>query len=1062
MRVIIFTQGHADHIGGWSELKGPETETIAQANHADRPRILAAAAALLFAANREAVEASDVTNVDRTYQPPEPVLTATFVDSHSFTLGDRRFELYSTPGGETTDSLVAWLPDERTVFTGNLMGPLFGHVPNLYTVRGDKIRSARLFINSVDRVIGLGPDLLITGHGEPVRGADEIRSRLTQIRDATEYLLDRTIEGMNAGTDLWTLMGQITLPPELDIPQGHGKVPWIVRAIWEEHVGWFRFESTTELYNVPPSAIWAELTVLAGGTPALVRAAQTHLDAGRPLHALNFVDMILTTGAEGPRCLGNQDWGARAAPCGEWPRELQRGSLAGVRDPRHQGARKNKLTPQHTSQVDPAPAIGLDRLDRFEGLCAESSSEVTIARALTPGTAVSRRYRFEGTVGTVVGDSVPWWPEAPRPPARAPNIVMVVLDDVGFAQLGCYGRGYRHPGHRSVGGARCSVPQFSRHGPLLSDVRVSVDRAQPSCRRHGVGRQHGQRLSRLSRIRLPRGHDHRRATGRRRLRHLLRREMASGSSSGDGPAWPVRPLAAGTRVRSLLRVPARYDRPVDAEPVGGQPFGRSNQGCGLSPFRGPGRSLPRVSAGLPLGQFQTGPFFMYLAFGAGHNPHQVPRPYIERYAGRFDDGWDAARDRILARQIAAGVVPGDTRMPPPNPDVPPWDSLGGDERRLFARMEEVFAGFLTHADEQLGRLVDFLEAHSLIDDTMLIVLSDNGASSEGGRFGYVSPPHRSGRFPALADNLGQVDLLGGPLTANHYPSGWAQAGNTPLRYYKMHTHGGGIRAPLIIHWPARLTHREVIGDQYHHAVDIVPTILEELGLSVPDEFRGVPQLPLHGTSMAYTFDDPQAPTRKDRQYYEIHGHRGLWNEGWKAVTYHHPGTPFADDRWELYHIEEDFSESTDLADIHPDKVDELVARWWVEAGANAVLPLEERTVTLSGNPNAEPRADKYTFTYLPGAFLPDTAMCPDLFNRSFRISAVVDAFEGAHNGLLLAIGDRFAGFSFFVQDGHLVFDYNASRNHSIITTSSRFPRCDAARGRHRGYRPSQRRCDVLR
>ena len=165
----------------------------------------------------------------------------------------------------------------------------------------------------------------------------------------------------------------------------------------------------------------------------------------------------------------------------------------------------------------------------------------------------------------------------------------------------------------------------------------------------------------------------------------------------------------------------------------------------------------------------------------------------------------------------------------------------------------------------------------------------------------------------------------------------------------------------------------------------------------------------------------------------------VWHEGWKAVTYHHPGTPFADDRWELYHIEEDFAESTDLADIHPDKVDELVALWWVEAGANAVLPLEERTVTLSGDPNAEPRADKYTFTYLPGAFLPDTAMCPDLFNRSFRISAVVDAFEGAHNGLLLAIGDRFAGFSFFVQDGHLVFDYNASRNHSIITTSQPIP-----------------------
>jgi alkyl sulfatase BDS1-like metallo-beta-lactamase superfamily hydrolase len=302
LRVVTFTQGHPDHVSGWSLFTGPDVETIAQANHADvreywrhlHPfyvrRIMKLWGAFM---DVEAVAAN---------LPPEPVLTDSFIDSHTLEFGGRRFEFYSTPGGETTDALVVWLPEHRTVFIGNLMGPFFGHVPNLYTLRGDKIRSAMSFMHSVDRVIALEADTLINGH-DVFRGADEIRATMTKVRDATAYLRDRTIDGMNSGADLWTLMREVTLPPELALPQVHGKVSWIVRAIWEEHVGWFRYESTTELYDVPPSSVWSDVVDLAGGTATLTERADAHAAAGRPLQALHLTDIVLAHAPADPDAL---------------------------------------------------------------------------------------------------------------------------------------------------------------------------------------------------------------------------------------------------------------------------------------------------------------------------------------------------------------------------------------------------------------------------------------------------------------------------------------------------------------------------------------------------------------------------------------------------------------------------------------------------------------------------------------------------------------------------------------------------------------------------------------
>jgi alkyl sulfatase BDS1-like metallo-beta-lactamase superfamily hydrolase len=290
IRKIIFTQSHEDHIGGWTTFNAPGVETIAQANigfvrtyFRDLGQTMAARSRRLWSGDIK----KTVT------ERPEPVVTTTFLDSHAFELGGRRFELYSVPGGETIDSLVVHLPAERIVFTGNMTGPIFGHVPNLYTLRGDHIRYVQWFLDSVQRIIDLEPATLITGHGEPIRGVDEIRRRLTQIRDAAWFIRKKTFEGMNAGLDLWTLMGSIKLPPELAIPQGHGKIPWIVRAIWEEHLGWFRYESTTELYDVPPQAVHPDLVELSGGPVPVLERANQYLQKDRPLEALHLAEAVL-------------------------------------------------------------------------------------------------------------------------------------------------------------------------------------------------------------------------------------------------------------------------------------------------------------------------------------------------------------------------------------------------------------------------------------------------------------------------------------------------------------------------------------------------------------------------------------------------------------------------------------------------------------------------------------------------------------------------------------------------------------------------------------------------
>lgn len=292
LRVLVFTQSHPDHVGGTAAVTDPQTEIIAQSSY---PEVRGYWNRLMeFYARRSRVLWTSVlgAHTEMPASPPDPVPTLLFRDGHAFDLGGRKFELLSTPGGETTDSLVAWMPDERIVFTGNLFGPIFGHLPNLYTIRGDKIRSALRFLDSLERVRALEPDLLVTGHGDPIAGRGEIQKALRRVRDATRWIHDRTVEGMNAGKDVHTLMREVVLPKKLAIGQGHGKTSWCVRAIWEEYAGWFHYRSTTELYPEPASSVWADVVALAGAD-ALVARAKEHVDGGRPVEALHLTDMVL-------------------------------------------------------------------------------------------------------------------------------------------------------------------------------------------------------------------------------------------------------------------------------------------------------------------------------------------------------------------------------------------------------------------------------------------------------------------------------------------------------------------------------------------------------------------------------------------------------------------------------------------------------------------------------------------------------------------------------------------------------------------------------------------------
>lgn len=620
------------------------------------------------------------------------------------------------------------------------------------------------------------------------------------------------------------------------------------------------------------------------------------------------------------------------------------------------------------------------------------------------------------------------WPEPAHAAAGAPNVLVILWDDIGFAQFGCYGAPLATPnvdrlaaqGVRYTNFHVAAVCSPTRAALLTGrnphDVGVACitefANGQPNSLggmdpaagtvadylRHGgystmaVGKWHLTPMNELH----PGAPSTHWPTGRG-FEHF------HGFMSGETNPWAPE-LFVG---RERIKVP-----PVNPD---GSP--RHSEAV-----------LADQAIQLLAEQRATAPdkpFFLYLAFSAGHAPHHVSADRQARWRGRFDQGWDAVREETLARQKQLGLVPADVRLPPRNPRVKPWTELAPDERRLYARYYETFAAFVEHTDEQMGRVLDFLQRTGQLDNTLVILASDNGASPEGGPEGMWNEVRlfTTESFDRWTEGFAQLDHLGTARTYPTYPTGWTMAGNTPFRLTKGTVHEGGIRVPLIMRWPAAIKDAGGIRTQYHNVTDLLPTILETTGVTAPPGPDGRAQRPRPGTSMAYTWADAAAPSHRTTQYAEIYGHRAIYHDGWKAVTFHPPGASFAADRWELYDLRTDFNETRDLAAAQPEKLAGLIAVWEREAQANQVYPLDDRRATreMILPPGAPQGGERFVFH--PPVSGVHKGAAPDLRQRSWRLTAELGAAAG-ETGVIAAFGGRFSGWSFYLQGGTLKFHYN--------------------------------------
>ena len=620
-------------------------------------------------------------------------------------------------------------------------------------------------------------------------------------------------------------------------------------------------------------------------------------------------------------------------------------------------------------------------------------------------------------------------------------MVLVVLDDVGFAQLGCFGSDLDTPVIDGLAGRGLQYTNFHTTA-LCSPTRACL----LTGRNH-----HANGMGRVAELAtgFP-GYDATIARANGFLSEMLEERGWATFALGK---WHLTPegdshLAASRRSWPLGRgferfygflqgethqfVPAlvsdNHQVPPPATPEEGYHLTEDLVDHAIEWIS----DLRAVDADKP--------FFLYFCPGACHSPHQAPADWIERYRGRFDAGWDEWRQATFERQKERGILPETCELSTRPEWVPSWDSLTPDEQRLYARYMEAFAGFLSHTDHELGRLVEFLDRTGDLDNTVLIVLSDNGASSEGGPTGSVNDLRPWNMAPrSVAEGVARIDEIGGPLCHNNYPWGWTIAGNSPFRRWKREVHEGGVADPMIVHWPAGTAGTgataegaDVFRRQYVHAIDLLPTLLEVLGVDAPEMLGGVEQSPVHGVSFADSFSDPEAPDHHHVQYYEIFGCRALYEDGWKAVAYHpvqDTSVGFEDDQWELYNVTVDPSECHDLAEQEPERLRALIARWWEEARKYGVLPLDNRPFSdlVFGRPVPVPPRERYIYRK-DGAMVPEP-VAVNVRNRVHHIRATIEVPDpgpggAAVEGVILAQGSGLGGWSFYVTDGRLAYSHN--------------------------------------